>query len=605
MAVSAPPIIVDLTAGGTYSGYYVPASPIAGSPRGGKITGIVFHHTGGSGLSGALETAKGGTGATYYIDRNGTIVRYAPDTARVVGIRDPGSQYRTDAEAATAALANGNVINIEIVASDSEHYTEAQQEAAIALGTYLSETYSIPSSMIVGHGEIQNAELGGNKMPSEGVSVADLVRKNVDGVLPPANIPGVATSLSTVPGVTRNEARAEALMGTLPPTVPTPAPLPSFRAMPPLPRPRPDPAALTAAERLQAIHDAEDARQTALIPYQPAPDPEPIQVADDLDAWLHGRSPPAPDPALKPLDYDYWPGMTEQTASEFYAEVGQPRKIPTELTSPVPAANQNVPLTFDPTTKQTIADALVGTVREEAKKPTPVSSYTPTRAAPRSTPEPETPEWDSWEQTLPSQKRLEVAKSTASLAPTMAETRAEQAQMREAAKPVVVPGFSYAGTERYINPAYAAWEKQMAAYDAAAANKSYIPYTGYGDPGGLTKGSAPPPPPPKYITRSVKVNTGAIGGESYVIAYGDTLSAISRRSGVSIAELQRINGITDPNRINAGATIRISSAPAKTTSTTKTTTPASTTKSTGYGTPGHIATPAEAAAYQRRLAMWS
>lgn len=44
---------------------------------------------------------------------------------------------------------------------------------------------------------------------------------------------------------------------------------------------------------------------------------------------------------------------------------------------------------------------------------------------------------------------------------------------------------------------------------------------------------------------------------TYTIRPGDTLWAIARRYGATVAELARINGIRDPNLIYAGATLRI------------------------------------------------
>jgi len=59
-----------------------------------------------------------------------------------------------------------------------------------------------------------------------------------------------------------------------------------------------------------------------------------------------------------------------------------------------------------------------------------------------------------------------------------------------------------------LNPAYVEWQKQMAAYEAAKNNSGYVPYTGYGDPAGLTL-TPPPPEPAHYITR------GGSNGASY------------------------------------------------------------------------------------------
>ncbi len=51
---------------------------------------------------------------------------------------------------------------------------------------------------------------------------------------------------------------------------------------------------------------------------------------------------------------------------------------------------------------------------------------------------------------------------------------------------------------------------------------------------------------------------GAAGGQSYVVQANDTLSAIAVREHVSQAELVRLNGIADPNRLLVGQTLIIS-----------------------------------------------
>lgn len=48
---------------------------------------------------------------------------------------------------------------------------------------------------------------------------------------------------------------------------------------------------------------------------------------------------------------------------------------------------------------------------------------------------------------------------------------------------------------------------------------------------------------------------------TYNIKKGDTLSAIAKRTGVSVQELARLNGINDINRIRAGDTLRLREAP--------------------------------------------
>ena len=58
---------------------------------------------------------------------------------------------------------------------------------------------------------------------------------------------------------------------------------------------------------------------------------------------------------------------------------------------------------------------------------------------------------------------------------------------------------------------------------------------------------------PQPMSRPVATDTSGL----YRIRSGDTLGAISKRSGVSVAELARINGIADPNKIVAGQSIRL------------------------------------------------
>jgi LysM repeat protein len=45
---------------------------------------------------------------------------------------------------------------------------------------------------------------------------------------------------------------------------------------------------------------------------------------------------------------------------------------------------------------------------------------------------------------------------------------------------------------------------------------------------------------------------------SYSIKAGDTLSAIAARNNTTVANLAKLNNISDPNKINAGQTIKLS-----------------------------------------------
>ncbi|MCA8922509.1 MAG: N-acetylmuramoyl-L-alanine amidase [Planctomycetes bacterium] len=61
-----------------------------------------------------------------------------------------------------------------------------------------------------------------------------------------------------------------------------------------------------------------------------------------------------------------------------------------------------------------------------------------------------------------------------------------------------------------------------------------------------------------------RVNGGSGGGggstpQTYTVRTGDTLAAIAARTGVSVSELQRLNGISNPNLIFPGQVLRLSS----------------------------------------------
>lgn len=166
--------ITDLTKGGKVGDQTIPANTST-KLRSGEITGIVFHHTGPGSLTSALNAGTQHKGATYYIDTDGKIYQYAPDDVVRVGIRDPGDKYRTDVGGPTAGLTNDDTISVEVVAPDSDHFTEAQKASAAALAGQLSTKYNIDPSMIVGHGDLQGGA-NGNKMPTEGVQLAAYAR---------------------------------------------------------------------------------------------------------------------------------------------------------------------------------------------------------------------------------------------------------------------------------------------------------------------------------------------------------------------------------------------------------------------------------------------
>jgi LysM repeat protein len=48
-----------------------------------------------------------------------------------------------------------------------------------------------------------------------------------------------------------------------------------------------------------------------------------------------------------------------------------------------------------------------------------------------------------------------------------------------------------------------------------------------------------------------------VGAGAHVVARGETLGAIARRHGTSVGELARLNGITNPDRVRAGAQLTV------------------------------------------------
>ena len=50
---------------------------------------------------------------------------------------------------------------------------------------------------------------------------------------------------------------------------------------------------------------------------------------------------------------------------------------------------------------------------------------------------------------------------------------------------------------------------------------------------------------------------------SYTVQKGDSLDRIARKTGVSVADLSRLNNLADPDEIRPGQTLRLGEAPAK------------------------------------------
>jgi len=159
-------------------------APPTKGPRQSPIEGVVIHHTAGSTLNGALEHgAKTGTGATYYVDRDGSVLQWAPDDQRTIHIQEPKAKARNGKY---ETLGNDNSIGIEVVAKNDKDVTPEQRAALDALLGKIVDTHRIDPNNIIGHGEIQGAHPFANREADEGTAAAKGFRESRSGArLPP------------------------------------------------------------------------------------------------------------------------------------------------------------------------------------------------------------------------------------------------------------------------------------------------------------------------------------------------------------------------------------------------------------------------------------
>jgi hypothetical protein len=162
-----------------------------------KVEGLVFHHTGGNSLKVAIATMQqkshGGNqyAAQFTIDRDGTIYQLTKNETDIT--------YHAGTDSSKGAkVTNWNAIGVEIVSSNSEHFTAEQISAGVSLGKYLQDKYGISNNMIFGHGEIAAMPGGShNKMPTEGLVVAQTLREGRATQLIASNEMGSKVSSST------------------------------------------------------------------------------------------------------------------------------------------------------------------------------------------------------------------------------------------------------------------------------------------------------------------------------------------------------------------------------------------------------------------------
>ncbi len=157
--------------------------PIANT-GGGKmksVKGLVLHHTGGGGDVGAVvdaltnRTAKGtAVGATYVMDRDGTVYRIVPEGART----NHAGNY------------NASMEGIEVIAKDDSDITPEQIEGFRQFAEWhaSSNGYEIGPKTILGHGEVsskkrqtEGATLKWTLLQSEGFEVPDDAMVGDDG----------------------------------------------------------------------------------------------------------------------------------------------------------------------------------------------------------------------------------------------------------------------------------------------------------------------------------------------------------------------------------------------------------------------------------------
>lgn len=117
---------------------------------------------------------------------------------------------------------------------------------------------------------------------------------------------------------------------------------------------------------------------------------------------------------------------------------------------------------------------------------------------------------------------------------------------------------------------------------AANAAKTAGENTGANDPRTTLPGNQPTP----TTTPSTTTPAPSSGSyQSYIIKSGDTLSAIAARNNTTVSAIASINGIQNPDRISAGATIKIPSAVTTPTAPVTTPTPTPTTPAPAYTPP--------------------
>ena len=163
--------------GGTSAQQQQPSPGQQGKPRK-KTDGVIYHHTGGRSLSGAMSTLQArGLGYHYLIGRDGSLHPYYPDNTVA---------YHAGPTDKNPGVGNWNTIGVAALANDNNDLTKEQLDAAIKLNQMLSSKYGFSSSNVFGHGAVtsrKNAEEGAMMVKAIKSGMSELPSAQKGGVV--------------------------------------------------------------------------------------------------------------------------------------------------------------------------------------------------------------------------------------------------------------------------------------------------------------------------------------------------------------------------------------------------------------------------------------
>lgn len=142
-----------------------------GRPRRSPIKGVVLHQTWGSDTmegNGSWSNKKG-TGANYYIDKQGRVYQWAPDDVAMGHIgkgRNHPNNKRPD-------FTNDNTIGIEIMTRPNERPNEKQIAAARALVLAKAKEHGFSVNDVFGHGELTSPS---HRRSDEAIEAVNAIR---------------------------------------------------------------------------------------------------------------------------------------------------------------------------------------------------------------------------------------------------------------------------------------------------------------------------------------------------------------------------------------------------------------------------------------------